>query len=276
MTTSLKLDLYQLVDDAPLIRPAPQSRAWMDETQGFAYRCLPLTIANTTGWEFLCPFGFTATWDGGTGKDALVVTFDETPAHVFASSHFGYGMLTLHPGYLIQTDAGVETMATGTPNHIKDGVQALTGVIATDWLPFPFTMNWRLTRPGSVRFEKGEPFCFITLLARAQDLAACQPRILPLAENPQLAAEYAAYAESRFDFNQRLAAGEPEALKASWQRNYTVGKTPSGREAPDHHTTKRRMKTPLGARPVPATPKVTPLTANEKAGYFVRPMAKRG
>ena len=50
MTTSLKLDLYQLVDDAPLIRPAPQSRAWMDETQGFAYRCLPLTIANTTGW----------------------------------------------------------------------------------------------------------------------------------------------------------------------------------------------------------------------------------
>ncbi len=25
---------------------------------------------------------------------------------------------------------------------------------------FPFTMNWQMTRPGKVRFEKGEPFCF--------------------------------------------------------------------------------------------------------------------
>jgi hypothetical protein len=29
------------------------------------YRCLPLTMANTTGWEILCPFGFTAEWNGG-------------------------------------------------------------------------------------------------------------------------------------------------------------------------------------------------------------------
>ena len=56
--------------------------------------------------------------------------------------------------------------AMGPPNHIKDGIQPLAGLVETDWLPFPFTMNWLFTRPGTVRFEKGEPFCFITL---AQD-----------------------------------------------------------------------------------------------------------
>ncbi|WP_042832409.1 DUF6065 family protein, partial [Xanthomonas citri] len=33
------------------IRPAPHERAWMDATeQRYAYRCLPLAIANAHGW----------------------------------------------------------------------------------------------------------------------------------------------------------------------------------------------------------------------------------
>ena len=33
-------------------------------------------------------------------------------------------------------------------------LQPLAGVVETDWLPFPFTMNWLFTQPGRVRFEK--------------------------------------------------------------------------------------------------------------------------
>jgi uncharacterized protein DUF6065 len=37
------------------IRPAPVEREWMEATsQRFAYRCLPLNIANAYGWEVLC------------------------------------------------------------------------------------------------------------------------------------------------------------------------------------------------------------------------------
>src|SRR5271165_1161304 len=40
----------------PLIRPAEPTRAWMDATpEAFAYRCLPLNIANAHGWEILPP-----------------------------------------------------------------------------------------------------------------------------------------------------------------------------------------------------------------------------
>ena len=42
----------------PLIRPAPARRDWMDATpESFAYRCLPLDIANAHGWELLNQIG---------------------------------------------------------------------------------------------------------------------------------------------------------------------------------------------------------------------------
>ena len=35
----------------PLIRPAEATREWMtDSPESFAYRCLPLNIANAHGW----------------------------------------------------------------------------------------------------------------------------------------------------------------------------------------------------------------------------------
>ena len=56
------------------IRPAPVERDWMEATsQRFAYRCLPLNIANAYGWEVLCNTSFLATWTGGGGIDAIVI-----------------------------------------------------------------------------------------------------------------------------------------------------------------------------------------------------------
>ncbi|MDT5412096.1 MAG: hypothetical protein QOG14_4316, partial [Mycobacterium sp.] len=50
-------------DDAPQITPAPVSRTWMSETrEGWPTRCLPMLIANQSGWELRNPSAFTATW----------------------------------------------------------------------------------------------------------------------------------------------------------------------------------------------------------------------
>ena len=58
---------------APEIRPAPLQRDWMDATpEKYAYRCLPLNIANAQGWELLNIGGFTATWNGGASKEAIM------------------------------------------------------------------------------------------------------------------------------------------------------------------------------------------------------------
>ena len=60
----------------PHIRPAEATRDWMDKTnESFAYRCLPLNIANAHGWEVLSPCDFTAFWRGGTDvKDVIIRT----------------------------------------------------------------------------------------------------------------------------------------------------------------------------------------------------------
>ncbi len=41
------------------------------------YRCLPLTMANSSGWEILCPIGLTIEWNGGLMEDGIKITGDE-------------------------------------------------------------------------------------------------------------------------------------------------------------------------------------------------------
>ena len=65
MKEKLEITAYKIMDNPPPIRTADRKREWMDDTQDrFAYRCLPLSIANQTGWEILSPAGFTARWNG--------------------------------------------------------------------------------------------------------------------------------------------------------------------------------------------------------------------
>jgi hypothetical protein len=92
----MKLTAYVLDGHTIDIRPAPVDRDWMDKIdQRFAYRCLPLSIANAHGWEILCAAGFTAVWDGGRALDALMVITDDGDI-ALALSHFGFGVLTFH------------------------------------------------------------------------------------------------------------------------------------------------------------------------------------
>ena len=62
----MELECYPMTATPPDLIPGRQSRNWMDAfVSRHPYRCLPLTMANTTGWEILCPFGFSAEWNGG-------------------------------------------------------------------------------------------------------------------------------------------------------------------------------------------------------------------
>jgi hypothetical protein len=217
----------------------------------FAYRCTPLTMANSTGWELLCPSTIEATWNGGAALVDLTVEYDGKVSSEtdFAQSHFGNGILSFHPGYLFRTDPEWAVWCRGAPNHPKDGICALDGLIETDWLPFTFTMNWLFTRPGTIRFEKGEPFCFVVPVLH-NELEEIRPTILPLSANPELAAETAAWGAARQEFNQRLGAQEPMAIRQRWQRFYLTGKSPRGQLAPDSHRTKRKMSPPVDLSPV--------------------------
>jgi hypothetical protein len=239
-----ELTCYQLWPTSPELRPARPERAWMDMTsERFAYRCIPLSMANASGWEIALPFAFEAAWYGGDELSAIQFRSSDQRVQHYVTSHFGHGVITFHTGWLFRTPPGWAVWTRGPPNCVKDGVVALDGLVETDWLPFPFTMNWRFTRPGVIRFEADEPFCFITLTPHGL-LDEVQPRISTLERDPKLKAAYDAWSASRTDFGKRLDAREESAVAEKWQRTYVQGRGGIEDGAPAYHLSKRRLKTP--------------------------------
>lgn len=240
-----RLICYPTEPDPPPLVPARPDRKWMDETsETFAYRCIPLSIANASGWEILSPHSFRVEWNGGPLKEDIVITAisggDDVGRRV--ASHFGFGIVTFHTGYLFRTSPGWGLWCRGAPNTVKHGITALDALVETDWLPMPFTMNWRLTAPGAVTFNKNEPFCFITPVPHAQ-LDAIEPVVRSLDADPELKQAYEGWSASRSDFNSRLAALEPSAVAEGWQRMYVRGENPAG-DPPGFHLSKRKLKKP--------------------------------
>ena len=196
------LTAYVLDGHELRIRPAPVERAWMDETdERFAYRCLPLNIANAHGWEIACGSGFSARWDGFASKQAIRIRPDlGTTAP--ATGHFGHGILTFHLPCLFQTDPGVDLFVTGPINRWKDAIAPMTGVIETDWAPYTFTMNWKFTRANTrIRFERRRTVLSRFSHRRARASKRSTPRIARLSDNPDLERKYRLWSENRNAFN---------------------------------------------------------------------------
>jgi hypothetical protein len=240
MEPAMDLICYLQGDWQPAIRPAEATRDWMDQTKrSFAYRCLPLNIANAHGWEILCPISFDAMWTGGAETSDIAMNVPpDTPPAIAPISIFGEGVLTFHINGLFRTPPGWNLWVGGSPNSPKDAIYPLTGVIETDWSPYSFTMNWRFTRPDHlVHFEAGEPICFIFPVQR-EILTTVRPRFLPIDADPEVASHHAAFVQSRrgfLDEVNRNAATNSE--NEQWQKRYFRGvdmaeQTP----VPDHRS----------------------------------------
>jgi Family of unknown function (DUF6065) len=234
----MKLTAYVLDGVKLHIRPAPLEREWMDATDlRFAYRCLPLNIANSYGWELLCPSDFTAIWYGGATTDAIHIQsgYHTMPAAV---SQFGYGILTFHVNCVFRTEPGFDLMAQGPINRPKDGISALAGIIETDWAPYTFTMNWQFTRKGvPVTFKAGEPFCHIIPVRRGE-IETFEPELKPISEQPELHQQLKTWIDSRTRFNTQAKRPGTKEYEEGWQKRYFRGLDVQDRpgEVADHHT----------------------------------------
>lgn len=239
----MKLIAYVIDGHAIDIRPAPPTRDWMDETNSsFAYRCLPLNIANAHGWEILSAASFTATWDGSRAPAGVSVAADGDATGA-PYGHFGYGILTFRVDCVFRTEPGYDLMVQGPVNRPKDGIAALSGIIETDWAPYTFTMNWQFTRADHpVRFAKGEPICHFFPIRRGS-LEGVEPSIRPISDDPELAEARAAWKERRNRFNADLKIPGTEARAQKWEKHYYRGLWPNGElTGVEDHRIRLRLK----------------------------------
>lgn len=239
------LEAYAINNRPQTLVPAPPKRDWMDGfTDHHAYRCLPLAIANTYGWQLILPVDVTAEWNGGDAKEDLTVTC----AHPHqAVSNFRNGVLTFDVGYIFRTTVGYHLLVTGPTNTFKDGIAPMTAVVETDWLPYTFTVNYRFTRPGRVTWQAGEPYAQLCVVnAHLQDHMV--PVIRDLGENPQLEADHRAWRTRRVDLRSKQSNKTSNGKQRAWDKDYFLGRYADGRPTQAAHKMKLRLQEPIDSR----------------------------
>ena len=249
MSSDKQLIAYRLYNwDVPLVT-APLQRDWMSATlKGHAYHCLPLNIANQAGWFMLCTYDLVAVWDGGSHSSAVKISYpnEDKPNHTYAKSHFGYGIITFAIPYLFRTPPGYNLRVSGPANLIRSGVQALEGIVETDWSPMTFTMNWKITIPDyPVHFRKGEPFCMIAPQKRGE-LEQFDPQIVPADAATQAA--YTKFKHKRaltLVVNERIYQRNKEntkQLKKIYDHDYLHGHMIQETKKQEGHQTRLNLK----------------------------------
>ena len=239
---------YITGDNAPQITPAPVSRAWMSAQSetgtGWPTRCLPMLIANQSGWELRNRCGFTAMWVAEkNGVDVMVQPDKRGTDEFLPISHFGDGILTWPLPFLFRTPPGYNLLVRGPANYPKDGVYALEGIVETDWASASFTMSWKLTRKlMPVRVQADEPVCKIVPQRRAE-LEEFAPELRRIESDEDLQRKHEFFIHSRDATKQieqlaRVAAGEP----VEWQGDYPRGRHADGEAGAHDHQTRRHLR----------------------------------
>lgn len=226
----MKITAYKLKDNPLPIIPASTKRDIMDNsTSKYAYRCLPMIIGNSYGWEIQSNSEFIVKYDGGTSADAIQII--KISGSTFPESHFGNGVFTWHTGYLFKTEYPYGLYITGKPNTEASSAIPLTGIVETYWLPFTFTMNWTFTQKGLFHMKPGDTVCqiFPVDMTLFNNIEA---EILDIKSDPELFYDMNKWGESRVEFYKN-----PNIQPKDWQKNYFKGTFPHKEGKELRHTT---------------------------------------
>jgi hypothetical protein len=189
----VNITAYVIPDAVPLpLVPAPHRRQIVRDIKGMSL-CLPVTIANEYGWWMINPTPFTVTWNGQNTSEDMRIHYEEEPDSDYATSHFGFGVLTILVPYIFRTPSEWNVWLRGPSNFPKSGIHALEGIVETDWHNATATMNWRMEQHRTVRFEAGDPLCQIVPVR--SDIHEFEPSISEMP--PDMADEYKAWRSNR-------------------------------------------------------------------------------
>lgn len=199
------------------IVPLQLQRDWMDQTRGKdAYKCLPLNIANQYGWAVVSPADFSVSWFGGNDEASVeVFSQDKNFVDQMVISHFGEGTFTIQLDFIIKTPENYSTYIRGIPNKLYNVLKPLDAIVETDWLPYPFTYNFKFIEEGVVDFKKGEPLmCFFPI--ERNSVENFKINELPISDNPEMENDYNILTKHRFDTAR--SAGDKDIFQRFYSR----------------------------------------------------------
>lgn len=124
-------------------------RDWMDETtKKHAYRCFPVSTANSIGWSLSYDHDISFVWDGISDSSPDHVTVLQ--GHNVCFTGRGNATISFDTGIIFKTDHNVTLVSIAPPNYFIDGAQAFTSVISTSFFNEVFPCAWMITKPDTV------------------------------------------------------------------------------------------------------------------------------
>lgn len=146
----MKITAYKNKSTRVKIEQTKIKRDWMDETlNAHAYKCFPVSLANTIGWSISFLDDIEFIWDGIS---------DTTPDHVKIISDPGgictpqraNATMSFYSGIFFETDQNVSMLQIVPPNFFVDGATPFTTIISTSVLQDAIPIAWKITRPDTV------------------------------------------------------------------------------------------------------------------------------
>ena len=146
----LKIEAYTIDPESPHLEiiPATNERHWFAP---HCYRCTPLKVANRAGWDLRVDEDIAVEWNGGSHRKDVEVLRSSG----IAESAFGIGTFTLQVGYIWKLSPGWQLMVMPVPNGDLEDCEAMSAVMETEVLDYPWFLTMRMFKAGITRIKPG-------------------------------------------------------------------------------------------------------------------------
>lgn len=133
-------------------------RDWMDATnERHAYKCFPISQANTIGWSISFLHDIEFMWDGisDTSDDHVTIIKDDGN---ICNTKRANSTISFESGLYFKTEPNMSILSISPPNYFIDGAQAFTSIISTSFFEDSYPIAWRITRPNiPIKILAGTP-----------------------------------------------------------------------------------------------------------------------
>ncbi len=146
----MKITVYKNTQTRSKIEQTKVKRDWMDDTlDAHAYKCFPVSMANTVGWSISFLDDIEFIWDGISDTTPDHVTILSGPVGVPTTVR-GNATISFYSGFYFDTPENVSMLQIVPPNFFVDGATPFTTVISTSVLKEAIPIAWRITRPNTI------------------------------------------------------------------------------------------------------------------------------
>jgi len=146
----MKITAYKNNVTRSKIEQTKVKRDWMDETlNAHAYKCFPVSLANTIGWSISFLDDIEFIWDGISDTTPDHVTILKDPGHVCTTQRAN-GTVSFYSGFFFESDENMSMLQIVPPNFFVDGATPFTTIISTSVLKEAIPIAWKITRPNTV------------------------------------------------------------------------------------------------------------------------------